>query len=101
MNKRLEYTPVAIGVGGFLAISYLACVAWDAVFPDWAMRAAWAPFLPGFEWLTVGSFFLGLVESFVYGFWFALLIPVARWMNIRMGTNRGTADVITPEPSIG
>ena len=84
MNRRLEYIPVAIAVGGFLAVSYLACVVWDAVFPGWAMRAAWAPFLPGFEWLSVGSFFLGLVESFAYGFWFALLIPAARWMDRRM-----------------
>jgi len=83
MNRRLEYTPVAIAVGGFLAISYLACVAWDAVFPQWAMRDVWAPFLPGFEWLSVGSLVLGLVESFAYGFWFALLIPMARWMNSR------------------
>lgn len=86
MNKRLEYLPVSLAIGGFLAISYIACVAWDAVFPQWAMRGIWAPFLPGFEWMSVGSFFLGLVESFAYGFWFALVIPAARWMNRRLVT---------------
>ena len=83
MNRRFEYLSVATAIGGFLAVSYVACVAWDAVFPEWAMRGAWAPFLPGFEWLSVGSFLLGLVETFAYGFWFALVVPVARWMSRR------------------
>jgi len=87
-NRRLEYLPAALAVGVFLAVSFVACVAWDAIFPEWAMRSAWAPFLPGFEWLSVGSFFLGLVESFAYGFWFALVVPTARWMNRRFGTVR-------------
>lgn len=91
MNKRLEYLPVAIAVGGFLAVSFVACVAWDAVFPAWAMRDAWAAFLPGFEWLSVGSFLLGLVESFAYGFWFALVIPVAQRLNRRFGTIQGVS----------
>ncbi len=93
MKRRLEYLPVALAIGGFLAISFVACVAWDALFPRWAMRGAWAPFLPGFEWLSVGSFFLGLAETFAYGFWFALVIPAARWLNGRL------VDVIPVSPA--
>jgi len=88
MNERLKYLPVAVAVGGFLGISFVACVAWDAAFPEWAMRNAWAPFLPGFQWLSIGSFFLGLAESIAYGFWFALVIPAVRWMNRRSVTVR-------------
>ena len=56
MNRRFEYLSVATAIGGFLAVSYVACVAWDAVFPQWAMRGAWAQLLPGFEWLSIGTF---------------------------------------------
>ena len=84
MNGQLRYLPAAVVIGGFLAVSFAVCVAWDAVFPDWAMWRAWAPLLPGFTWLSVGSFFLGLVEAFAYGFWLALVVPAARWMNDRL-----------------
>jgi len=84
MNRQLRYLPVATAIGGFLALSFAGCVAWDAIFPDWAMRTAWAPLLPGFTWLSAGTFFLGLAESFAYGFWFALLVPAVQWMNDRL-----------------
>jgi hypothetical protein len=84
MNRQLRYLPAAVVIGGFLAVSFAACVAWDAIFPDWAMRSAWAPLLPGFTWLSVGTFLLGLVEAFAYGFWVALVVPAARWMNRRL-----------------
>lgn len=79
METRLRYLPTAAGLGAFLVLTYLACSAWDGVFPDWAMRDTWAAALPGFTWWSWGSFFLGLVESFAYGFWFALVVPLVRW----------------------
>ena len=85
MNRQIGYLPVAIGIGGFLAVSFAACVAWDAAFPEWAMRAAWAPLLPGFTWLSVGSFLLGLAEAFAYGFWLALVVPAVQELNRRLG----------------
>ncbi len=79
MRVQLRYLPTAVGLGAFFAASYLACVAWDAIFPSWAMRDAWAPLLPGFKWLSWGSFLLGLVEAAAYGLWLALPVPVVRW----------------------
>lgn len=79
MEKKLRYLPTALGLGGFLALTYVACSAWDGIFPGWAMHQTWAPLLPGFEWWSWGSFFLGLAESFVYGFWFALAVPIVNW----------------------
>ena len=81
MSGRFKYLPVALALGGFLGVSFAVCVAWDAVFPQWAMRNAWAPLLPGFTWLSVGSFLLGLAEAVVYGFWLALVVPTVRWMS--------------------
>lgn len=42
-------------------------------FPQWAMYEAWRGLLPGFEWLSWQSFVLGLVESYAYGWYFALI----------------------------
>lgn len=76
MMTRLRYWPTAWGLGGFLAVSYVVCVAWDGLFPSWAMREAWQGLLPGFTWLSPGSFLLGLAETVLYGFWLALLVPL-------------------------
>lgn len=79
MENWLRYLPTAVGLGTFIAVTYVACSVWDGVFPDWAMQSTWAALLPGFTWWSWGSFFLGLVESFAYGFWLALLVPAVRW----------------------
>lgn len=100
-SKQLRYLPVAITLGGFLAFSYAACVAWDAAFPQWAMRSAWAPLLPGFTWLTVSSFLLGLGESFIYGFWLALVVPAARWITGWLGGRGTDAPAATKTPMSG
>lgn len=71
-------TKVATISGGAIAGAfYLACVVWDALAPGYAMRAAWAPLLPGFVWLTGSGFLLGLVESVAYG---ALLGWLIGWV---------------------
>jgi len=84
MTTQVRYLSAAVAIGGFLAVSFTACVAWDAIFPEWAMWKAWAPLLPGFTWLSTGTFFVGLAEAFAYGFWFALVIPAVRWANRRL-----------------
>lgn len=99
MNKELRYWPVAITLGVFSAVSFAICVAWDAAFPQWAMRAAWEPLLPGFDWLSVGSFFLGLAESFVYGLWLAVLVPLFNWVRrLSVGRAAGGSRVAASRP---
>ena len=48
------------------------------------MLEAWAPLLPGFEWLTWPGFIAGAVGSFLYG-WYAalLLVPLHRFFSAR------------------
>ena len=43
------------------------------LFPELAMYEVWLRLLPDFEWLNWGSFFLGLAESYGYGWYFALI----------------------------
>ena len=70
--------------GIFLAVTYTLCVGFDLLFPGQAMYPTWLRLLPGFTWLTWPSFLLGLVESFAYGWYVALIFgPLfnffARW----------------------
>jgi hypothetical protein len=40
--------------------------------------------LPGFRWLTFGSFVLGLVESFVWGAYLAVVfVPIHNFLHRR------------------
>jgi hypothetical protein len=50
------------------ALLYLLCIAYGIVNPVGGhMREFLAITLPGFEWLTVKGFLIGLVKSFLYG----------------------------------
>jgi hypothetical protein len=58
----------------FFLISYLICIIGYLVFPSLPINhAALALFLPGFELLTWQTFALGLIESFAYGWYIALI----------------------------
>ena len=58
----------------FFVISYLICVAGYLLAPGLPVQhAALSIFLPGFELLTWKSYFLGLVESFIWGWYIALV----------------------------
>ncbi len=59
----------------FLLVSYILCVGFCLLFPAYQMHAAWAPLLPGFEWLTPSGFLFGLLGSYGYG-WFIAIIWV-------------------------
>ena len=57
----------------FLTITFILCVCFDLLFPAHAMFRAWQALLPGFHWFSWRSFLLGAVESYGYGWYFALI----------------------------
>ncbi|MDE2493773.1 MAG: hypothetical protein KGL97_07700 [Alphaproteobacteria bacterium] len=59
--------------GLFLAITYVLCVGFDLLFPSQSMHQSWQALLPGFVWLSWSSFLLGLIESFAYAGYVALI----------------------------
>ena len=71
----------------FIAITFLLCVVFDLLFPRYAMYHAWLGLLPGFHWLTWGGFLIGLVESYGYG-WFIALIWVPLYNVFLLGARR-------------
>ncbi len=70
---RIPVLALGMSLGLFLALTYVLCVVFDLWFPEQAMYQTWLPLLPGVTWLTWPSFLLGLVESFAYG-WYAALV---------------------------
>jgi len=77
MNARLSLTAVGHATSITLAISFVLCVLFDLLFPQHAMYQAWQKLLPGFNWLSWSSFLLGVVESYGYGWYFALIwVPI-------------------------
>ncbi len=64
----------------FIAISYVLCVGFGLLAPErFHMHQAWAPLLPGFEWLTLSGFVFGLIGAYLYGWYIALVfVPLYR-----------------------
>ncbi len=71
--SRVPVLALGMSMSSFLAVTYVLCVLFDIWFPALAMNPLWAPLLPGFTWLTWTGFFLGLVESFAYGWYIAVI----------------------------
>ena len=69
---RLDWRVLGSAMAGFLAISYLLCVGFDLLLRA-QMYRAWVDLLPGFAWISWGSFLLGLGETVVYGIFIGLV----------------------------
>lgn len=79
--RKLSLEKVGLALGIFFAVIYALCVAFDLLFPQMAMYTVWQKLLPGFTWLSLGSFLLGLVETFFYGVLFAILfVPLYNYL---------------------
>jgi hypothetical protein len=75
MKKGIYLVAFGHATSLFLSITFTVCVVFDLIFPQHAMYEAWINLLPGFKWISLSSFGLGLVESYGYG-WFIALIWV-------------------------
>ncbi len=57
-----------IGLGIFAAISYLVCIIFGSIVQEnFHMKDILEIIIPGFQWLSAGSFFWGLLVSIFYG----------------------------------
>lgn len=84
--SRIPFLALGMALGTFFAITFILCVLFDLWFPDLAMNSVWAPLLPGFNWLSWPSFFLGLVESFAFGWYIAAVFaPIYNFFTARFG----------------
>jgi hypothetical protein len=66
----LNWKVVTQSLSSFLVITFAVCVGYGLValagfHPSWLLEAT----LPGFKWLSFGSFVLGVIETTLYGAW--------------------------------
>lgn len=68
--------------------SYIVCVSYGLATPESLhMHGFLEQVLPGFKWLNWQSFFIGLVESFLYGAYAGLVyVPIYNFFTRRWGT---------------
>jgi hypothetical protein len=63
-----------VALSAFFVVSFSLCVLSYLLLPELAIdHSALSLLLPGFKLLSWPSFFLGLVESFAYGWYIALV----------------------------
>jgi cytochrome c biogenesis protein CcdA len=87
MKTGIPLVAVGHATSLFLAITFTLCVGFDLLFPEHAMYMAWQDLLPGFEWLSWKSFFIGLVQAWGYGWFFALVwVPIYNYFSARTKT---------------
>jgi len=66
--QPLNWKVVTWSLGLFGAVTFLVCVVYGFLVPKaFHMVQLLELALPGFRWLSLGSFVLGFVESFLYG----------------------------------
>jgi hypothetical protein len=85
-DLRIPVVALGMSLGTFLVLTFVLCVLFDLWFPAQAMNVVWAPLLPGFSWISWPSFFLGLIETFAYGWYVALIFgPLFNFFAARSG----------------
>lgn len=83
LNMKLVTWTLGLSV----AVLYLLCIAYGLTNPaSGHMRDFLALALPGFQWLTLTGFAIGLVKSFLYGALAGLVyVPIYNTLGRRFG----------------
>lgn len=87
-----------MALGSFLAVSFTLCVFGGLIMPGLPVKhVTLEAVLPGFVWISPSAFFLGLVESFLFGIYAGLVfVPLhnffaRRWQVSRPAPSRTKA----------
>ncbi len=71
--RPLNFKVVVSALSFLGVVTFTLCLLWDLTFPSYTMVAIWKVLLPGFQGITLGSYFLGLVEIILYALYTALI----------------------------
>lgn len=95
MKTKLSFWPTFWASGILIALTFTLDMVFGLLFPNWwVMQNFWGQILPGFTFISWGNFFLGLAESFISGFYLAVVfVPLYNFFLVR-----GNAEFNTPEP---
>jgi hypothetical protein len=84
MSTRLAIVPLGLSLSAFGVISYVLCILFGIFVSDRGMHQLLSQLLPWFTWITWPSFFIGLVWSFVYGWYVAVVFtPLFNFFSAR------------------
>ena len=89
-SRSAAYVPVValgLSLSLFFVIFYVLCIIGYLVVPGLPIKhEALGIFLPGFELLSWSTFVLGLIESFIWGWFIALIFtPLFNYFSRRFG----------------
>lgn len=75
--RPLRFKPAALALTTFGVITYVICIVFDLIFPQWAMNELWEILLPRFTGVNWASFIIGLIGIVVYGLYVsAVFVPL-------------------------
>ena len=79
----MKITPLGHALSLLLAISFVLCMIWGAVTPvNMHMHRAWEQMLPGFHMDSPLGLLIGLAESYLYGWYIAVIfVPLYNLFN--------------------
>jgi uncharacterized protein DUF5676 len=73
-TRLTSIIPLGQALSAFFILSYTICILGYLLFPGMPVKhESLAIFLPGFTLLSWHTFFLGLIESFIWGWYIALV----------------------------
>jgi hypothetical protein len=73
-GQMIAVRPLGMALSAFLAISYILCIVGYLVLPGIPVKhEALSIFLPGFELLSWRTFLIGLLESYAWGWYVAVV----------------------------
>jgi hypothetical protein len=71
---RISLLPLGLALSAFMAVTYALCVLYGLALTDGVVHSTLLPMLlPGFAWLDWSSFFIGLLWSYAYGWYIAIV----------------------------
>jgi hypothetical protein len=72
-SPQLSIVPIGMSLGIFFVVTYLLCILYGFAASAESMHQLISMLIPGFTWISWGSFFLGFVLSFAYGWYVAIV----------------------------
>jgi hypothetical protein len=73
-NRPISIITLGQALSAFFSVSYTICIIGYLLFPGFPVQhQSLAIFLPGFTLLSWHTFFLRLIESFIWGWYIALV----------------------------
>jgi len=81
-SQKLKIIPLAMTMATFLTVSYVFCILFGLAIQGPGMQLLLPMLLPGFEWLSLQSFFIGLIWVIAFGAYIAVLfVPIFNYFN--------------------